>query len=416
MPLSDALARAAKPKAGKLTKFSDGYGLQLWAHPNGVRSWHVAYRFEGRQRSVTLGDYPELSLKEARERTRDIRRRVAAGEDPSPRASVQATARAPAAATFGAIKADWLAKVEREGKAEATRQKAVWLTGLLGSLDSRPIAEIKSPEILDILKPIEAAGHLETVRRLRSTASRIFRYAAALGAVEHDPAALLLGAVAAPKPVHRAAILEPRAFGALLRAIDAYEGRASQVREALQLLALTAARPGDLRLAQWEGEFDLDVGVWTVPASRMKMREPHKAPLARQAVEILRRLQKEDGLARPASPFLFPSPRPGRPLSENAFNVALRAMGFGKEDISAHGFRSTFSTMANESGLFAFDAIERALAHQDGSEVRRAYHRADYFEERKRLMQWWADKVDAMRADSRLGSVDAQPSATESVE
>jgi integrase len=246
--------------------------------------------------------------------------------------------------------------------------------------------------------------YLETVRRLRSTASRIFRYAAALGAVEHDPAALLHGAVAAPKPVHRAAILDPKAFGALLRAIDAYEGRASQVREALQLLALTAARPGELRLAQWEGEFDLDAGVWTVPANRMKMREPHKAPLARQAVEILRRLKKQDGLARPASPFLFPSPRPGRPLSENAFNVALRAMGFGKEDISAHGFRSTFSTMANESGLFAFDAVERALAHQDGSEVRRAYHRADYFEERKRLMQWWADKVDVMRVDRSGGT------------
>jgi integrase len=136
----------------------------------------------------------------------------------------------------------------------------------------------------------------------------------------------------------------------------------------------------------------------------MKMREPHKAPLARQAVEILRRLKKQDGLARPASPFLFPSPRPGRPLSENAFNVALRAMGFGKEDISAHGFRSTFSTMANESGLFAFDAVERALAHQDGSEVRRAYHRADYFEERKRLMQWWADKVDVMRVDRSGGT------------
>jgi integrase len=413
MPLSDALARAAKPKDGKLTKFSDGYGLQLWAHPNGVRSWHVAYRFGGRQRSVTLGDYPELSLKDARERARDIRRRVAAGEDPSPRAAVQAPAPAPAAKTFGAIKADWLAKVEREGKADATRQKAVWLAGLLGSLDSRPIAEIKAPEILEILKPIETAGHLETVRRLRSTASRIFRYAAALGAVEHDPAALLHGAVAAPKPVHRAAILEPKAFGALLRAIDAYEGRASQVREALQLLALTAARPGELRLAQWEGEFDLDAGVWTVPASRMKMREPHKAPLARQAVEILRRLKREDGLARPASPFLFPSPRPGRPLSENAFNVALRAMGFGKEDISAHGFRSTFSTMANESGLFAFDAVERALAHQDGSEVRRAYHRADYFEERRRLMQWWADKVDAMRSGSGLGSGETQPSEVE---
>jgi hypothetical protein len=219
MPLSDALARAAKPKARKLNKFSDGYGLQLWTHPNGVRSWHVAYRFEGRQRSVTLGDYPSLSLKEARERARHIRRRVAGGEDPSPRATAKGAAAQ--IVTFGNVKSDWLAKLEREGKAEATLEKAKWLAGLVAPLDRRPIVEIKAPEIMELLKPIEGAVQLETATRLRSTLSRIFRYAVALGAVEHDPAALLRGALAAPKPDNRATILDPKAFSALLRAIDA---------------------------------------------------------------------------------------------------------------------------------------------------------------------------------------------------
>jgi integrase len=396
MPLTDAQARAARPREGKLTKFSDGQGLQLWAHPSGARSWHLALRVAGRQKSVTLGPYPALSLKEARRAAQAARERLLAsagdveGGD-APGAS---------AALFGAVKAEWLESIERSGAALATRQKAIWLASLAAPLDARPIAEIRAPDLLALLRPIEAAGHLETARRLRAALSRIFRQAAAAGLVEADPTALLRGAIAAPRPVHRAAVVDREGFAQILRAIEAYRGRGGGqgggiVRDALLLLALTAARPGELRLAQW-GEFDLAAGVWTVPAGRMKMRQPHRAPLARQALDILHKLKGEDGQTRPPSPFVFPGQRPGRPLSENALNVALRAMGVASADMSAHGFRSSFSTLANESGLWAYDAIERALAHQDASEVRRAYHRADYWEERRRLMQWWADEVAGM--------------------
>lgn len=387
MKLTDALARAAKTKDGKLTKLSDGAGVQLWVHPSGKKSWHVAYRIDGRQKNETLGHYPEMSLKAAREAAREVKGRASAQP----------------VRTFGGVKADWLATFEREGRADETLARAKRMDKFSALLDRRPIAEIRPPDILNLLRPLEAKGKLETARRLRATISRIFRFAAAIGLVDSDPAALLGGVVAAPKPVHRAAMIDRKGFSCLLRAVDAYESRLL-IREALLLLAYTAARPGELRLAKW-GEFDLDAGIWTVPAARMKMRQPHRAPLARQSVDLLRAIMSSTPSDDPrviASAFVFPSFRPGRPLFENAFNVALRSMGFGKDEVSAHGFRSSFSTLANESSLWSFDAIERALSHQDASEVRRAYHRADYFEERRRLAQWWADQIDEMRGISGL--------------
>ncbi|WP_424360209.1 tyrosine-type recombinase/integrase [Methylocystis parvus] len=391
MALTDAQARAARPRDGRLTKLSDGRGLQLWAHPSGKRSWHLAFRAGGRQRSITLGDYPALSLKAARQAADEARARIAAGALDAPIAAAPAP-------TFGALKAQWLDGVERSGTAPATIEKAIWLAGLSRELDARPIAELRAPDILAVLKRLEAAGQLETASRLRSTISKIFRYAAAGGHVDTDPTALLRGALLAPRPTHRPALVKREDFARLMRAIAAYQGKGGIVRDGLFLLALTAARPGELRLALWP-EFDLEAAVWTVPPSRMKMRLPHRAPLSRAAVEILARLKAEDGQARPPSPFILPSPRPGRPLSENAFNVALRAMGFAGDEATAHGFRSSFSTLANESGLWNFDAVERALAHVDANDVRRAYHRADYFDERRRLMEWWAGEIMGMIGD-----------------
>lgn len=391
MSITDAEVRATKARDGKLTKLSVGHGLQLWAHPSGRRSWHLAYRAGGRQRMAALGTYPEVSLKAARLRAAEVRLQLAKESDP---AEPPAAAPAP---TFGAVKADWLDWIERGTAAPATKEKAVWLVSLTASIDARPIATLRASDILAVLRPLEAAGQLETAARLRSTISRIFRYAAASDLVGADPTTLLRGAITAPKPVGRAAIVDRPGFTRLMRAIDGYRGRGAVVRAGLMLLALTAARPGELRLAKWE-EFDLDEAVWYVPEERMKMRLPHRAPLARQTVEILRSLKAEDGLARPPSPFVLPSPRPTRALSENSFNAALRTMGFAKEEVCAHGFRSSFSTLANKSKLWAYDAIERALAHQDPNEVRRAYHRDDYFEERRRLMQWWADEISAMIA------------------
>jgi integrase len=382
MPLTDALARSAKPSDGKLTKLSDGAGLQLWIHPNGRKSWHLAYRFAGTQRSLTIGAYPDVSLKAAREAAARARLSISDGQDPSGRTIAIPTA-------FGAVAALWLAKVERDARSEPTLDRASRMIRHAAPLASRPITEIRPPDIVAVIRPFEERGHLETATRLRSTISAVFRFAAAMGLVESDPASLLRGAFASPKAVHRAAILDRQAFGELLRAIDAYQGRGPLVAAGLKLLALTAARPGELRLATWS-EFDLDVAVWTVPAGRMKMRQPHRAPLSRQAVEILRGINPGEG-------FVFPSARHGRPISENAWNLALRTMGYPSGMVSAHGMRATFSGIANESGLWSYDAIERALAHADGSNVRRAYARTDWFEERRRLMAWWSIQIDEMR-------------------
>jgi integrase len=390
MALTDAQLRAVKP-GPKLVKLSDGRGLQFWITPAGSRIWRLYTRSGGRQVSKTLGNYPDLGLKEAR---------VAAE-----RARLELTNAADFAgaeeALFSTVKAQWLDQFERSHAAASTREKAVWLCAHMGPLDALPIATIRGRHILDLLKPFEAAGKFETAARLKSTISRIFRFAAAHDLVDSDPTALLKGALIPPKPTHRAAIVEREAFARLMRAIAGYGGsKPSIVRDGLMLLALTAARPGELRCADW-GEVDLERAEWTIAAARMKMRAPHRTPLSGPACEILRRLKDESGRIRPASPFILPGPRPGRPLSENAFNAALRAMGFAQDEMTAHGFRSSFSTLANRSGLWPYDAIERQLAHQDASDVRRAYHRSDYFEERRRLMDWWGAEIVALIAGKR---------------
>jgi integrase len=386
MPLTDAQLRAAKP-ADKLVKLSDGRGLQFWISPAGSRTWRLYTRSGGRQVATTLGTYPALGLKEAR---------LAAERARLAQEAAAVAAVASEEALFSTIKAQWLDKFERSHAAASTREKAVWLCAHMSPLDSLPIATIRGRHILDLLKPFEAAGKFETAARLKSTISRIFRFAAAHDLVDSDPTALLKGALIPPKPQHRAAIVEREAFARLMRAIAGYGGgKPSIVRDGLMLLAFTAARPGELRCADW-GEVDLERAEWTIAAARMKMRAPHRTPLSGPACEILRRLKDESGRLRPASPFVLPGPRPGRPLSENAFNAALRAMGFAQDEMTAHGFRSSFSTLANRSGLWPYDAIERQLAHQDASDVRRAYHRSDYFEERRRLMEWWGGEIAAM--------------------
>lgn len=303
----------------------------------------------------------------------------------------------PEAPFFATVRADWLKAQEREAAAKTAR-KLAWLCEQLAPLDARPIDMIAARDVYELLKPYEAFGKMETAARLRSTASRIFRYAGQRGLVTADPTALLAGAFVKPKAKPRAALTSREGFARLIRAMAGYRlGESSIVRDGLFLLALTACRPGEIRLALW-GEIDLDRAEWAIPAGRMKARQPHRTPLSTAAVALLRRLEGENGTIRPRSPYVLPSPRLGRPLSDAAFNVALRAMGFAQDEASAHGFRASFSTLANESGLWAYDAIERQLAHQDGSEVRRAYHRADYFEERRRLMEWWAREIEGMAA------------------
>jgi integrase len=398
MPLTDMEIRAAKPGA-RLVKISDGGGLQLWIMPDGAKRWRLAYRFDGSQKLLAIGVYPAAGLREARAAREEAKRLLAAGQDPSIAKRLAKAARATASAnTFEAIARELLDKKRREAKAEGTLAQLEWRLSLaLPAIGARPIAEITAPEILGVLRSVESRGRHETARRLRATIGEVFRYAVATGRADTDPTGALKGALTAPTVRHRAAIIEPKAFGGLLRAIDTYEG-APETRAALELEGLTFVRPGELRAAEW-AEFDLDAEVWSIPAERMKMKRPHRVPLALQAMAILKELQTITGDGK----FLFPSIRSAaRCMSENTINAALRRMGFTKDEMCSHGFRSAASSMLNESGLWNADAIERQLAHVDNDSARRAYARADYWEERVRMMAWWANHCDKLRQGAEI--------------
>jgi len=393
MPLTDMEIRTAKPGA-RLVKFSDGDGLQLWLMPDGAKRWRFAYRLAGLQKVLAIGVYPATGLREAREARDAAKRLLADGQDPAIAKKLAKAAKAAANAnTFEAIAAELLDKKRREAKAEKTLSKLEWLLSLARpAIGPRPITEITAPEVLAVLRGVESRGTHETAHRLRATIGEVFRIAVATGRAESDPTGALKGALTAPTVNHRAAIIEPKAFGGLLRALAGYDG-APETRAALELLALTFVRPGELRAAEW-AEFDLDAGVWAIPAEKMKMKRPHRVPLAPRAVAILRELQASTGGGK----YLFPSIRSTtRCMSENTINAALRRLGFAQDEMTGHGFRSAASSMLNESGLWNADAIERQLAHVDNDSVRRAYARADFWEERVRMMAWWAERCEEMR-------------------
>ncbi len=299
--------------------------------------------------------------------------------------------------TFAGIADEYLEKLKREGRAPATLNKVGWLLDLSKpKIGSRPISQITAPEVLDVLRGVEKRGRLETARRLRSTIGSVFRYAIATGRAENDPTGALRGALITPKVKHRPAFLDPAAVGAFLRAIDGFDGQASTVA-ALRLLPLVFTRPGELRRAEWS-EFDFEKAVWTIPAARMKMRREHHVPLARQALKILLDLKEINGKGR----LLFPGTRSvERPISENTLNAALRRMGYAQDEVCAHGFRTTASSLLNESDKFSPDAIERALDHQMRDPVRRAYARSAYWKERVEMAQWWADYLDTLKSGAR---------------
>jgi len=393
--LTDATVRNAKP-GRSVVKLSDGGGLQLWIMPTGGKLWCLAYRFGGKQRKLSIGAYPVVSLADARAARDDAKVMMASGDDPSTVKRQRKAAKAEALATTFALVADeLLAKKKREGVASATADKLEWLLGLAkADLGLLPVASITAGEVLRVLQPLEAAGKLETAKRLRATIGGVFRYAITTARADNDPTQALKGAIAAPKPRHRAAIIDPVAFGGLLRAIDGFMGQ-PVTKAALQLMALLACRPGELRHATW-AEFDLDGGVWNIPAERTKVRRPHRIPLPAQAVAILKALHPVTGDG--AAGLVFPGLRSvSRPISENTMNAALRRIGFSQEEATSHGFRSTFSTLANESGKWSVNAIEAALAHIEPNAVRRAYARGDYWDERVKLMAWWADHLDTLR-------------------
>lgn len=393
MPLTDARIKAAK--AGeKPFKLPDGGWLFLIVNPSGSKLWRMAYRFEGKEKSLSFGPYPEISLKEARDKRDEAKTQLRAGVDPNQQRKRDKLATAISnATTFRGLAAEYQDRLKCEGKAPATLAKIAWLLSLvLPKIGDRPIAQISSPELLAVLKPIEARGHLETAKRLRATIGSVIRFAIATGRAENDPTGALKGALMAPKTKHRAAITDPIALGAFLRAVDAFKGQPETVL-ALRLLPLVFTRPGELRQSEWS-EFDLKKAVWTIPAIRTKMRREHEVPLSRQALAVLAELQVISGDGR----LLFPGIRSvERPISENTLNAAMRRMGYSQEEVCSHGFRATASTLLNESGKFSPDAIERALAHQDPNAVRRAYARGAFWQERVEMCQWWADYLDMLK-------------------
>jgi integrase len=398
MPLTDTAIRLAKA-TNATTKLSDGGGLQLWIEPRGSKLWRLAYRFGGKQKKLSIGSYPTITLAEARQQRAQVKRLLASGVDPGQQKKLDRLQKASSnASTFSAIAAELLAKKRREGKANVTIGKREWLYGLAGeSFGQRPIAEISAAEVLAVLRQVEGRGLIETAHRLRAAIGECFRYAIATGRATNDPTYALRGALQTLKPQHRAAILDANEFGGLLRAIEGLEGQPT-TSAALKLMALLFPRPGELRLSEWR-EFDLENAVWEIPASRTKMRRAHRVPLPPQALAILGILKPFTG----HSALVLPGLRTAkRAISENTMNAALRRMGFSQDQMTAHGFRATASTLLNESGKFSVDAIERALAHQDTDEVRRAYARGAFWDERVRMAAWWADYLDALRDGAKV--------------
>ena len=389
--LTDTAIRKAKPQA-KPYKMADARGLYVLVHPNGSRYWRWKYRVAGKEKVLSFGVYPEVSLAEARQRCDAARLQRRDGLDPSAERRAAKLANAEAGAnTFGVIAAEWLAK-QKVSMAPVTYQKAQWLLGLAGALDNRPMLEITAPEVLAILRKLESAGTFETTHRVKQRIGQVMRYAIATGRGERDVTADLRGALTPVNTTHRAAITDPAKVGDMLRTLDTYTGQPATCA-ALKLAPLLFVRPGNLRAMEW-AELDLDGAEWRIPAGKMKMKDAHVVPLPSQAVAILRDLERLTGGGR----YCFASLRTSkRPMSENTINAALRRLGFDKETMTGHGFRAMASSLLNEQG-WAPDVIERQLAHAERNKVRAAYNRAQYMAERRKMMQAWADYLDALKA------------------
>ncbi|MGE0184033.1 MAG: tyrosine-type recombinase/integrase [Parvularculaceae bacterium] len=392
MRLTDLQCRTAKP-GPKVRKLSDGGGLQLWIQPTGSRQWRLAYRHADKQKVFAIGPYPLISLAEAREARDEAKRLLLKGVDPNVQRKEEKASKLP----FRMLSEEYLEKLRREGRANQTMRKITWLMDIANSsIGDKPIREITAPMVLEALRILEDRGHYESARRMRSTIGAVFRFAMATARADTDPTIALRDALIRPQRISRAAITDPKEFGALLRAIDDFDGQPT-TRAGLQLLAILFPRPGELRLAEWR-EFDFEKAIWTVPAARMKMRRAHKSPLPRQAIAILRDLRAEIGEGRLAFPGLRSLEMP---MSDGAMNAALRRMGYPKDEVTPHGFRATAATLLNECGKWHPDAVERQLAHVDENEVRRAYTRGEHWEERIEMMQWWADYLDTIKTPER---------------
>lgn len=400
MALTDKAIRAAK-HADRPVRLFDGGGLYLELAPNGGKWWRLKYRFAGKEKRLSLGVYPHVALKQARERRDDAKRLLANGIDPSEqRKAAKATVTERAANSFEAVAREWFAAFSPKwAKSHSSKILKRLEHNVFPYIGGRPIAEITSRDMLGVLRKVEGRGAIETAHRTKQNCSQVFRYAVATGRADRDPTIELRGALAPARERHHPSITDPKAIGALLRAIDGYEG-SLVTKCALRLAPLTFVRPGELRRAEWP-EFNLQKAEWRIPAERMKMREQHIVPLSTQAVAVLKELEPLTGRGK----YVFPGARTnGRSMSENTVNAALRRLGYSKDQMTGHGFRSMASTHLNEQGWHR-DAIERQLAHAERDDVRAAYNFAEHLPERRRMMQAWADYLDALKAGAKVTTI-----------
>lgn len=395
MKLTDTKLRTLKP-TGKVQKLSDGGGLYIHVSPAGGKLWRVFYRFEGKQKTLALGKYPEVSLADARKLRDEARALIAQGVDPSAHkreAKAAAAEAADMANTFEAVARDWFSK-KRTAWTEGHQKKILSRleNQLFPHIGQRPISALETADYMAAVRKAEERGAIETAHRLAQLCGQVTRFARIAGIVKHDAAAGLVEALSHVQTTHYAAITSPAEMGYLLRAIDAYQGEPS-ICHALRVLPYVFVRSGELRGMTWE-EVNLDAGEWVIPAGRMKMRRPHVVPLARQVVKLLRSMRDYSG----TSALVFPSANSStRCISDMGLLNALRRMGYGKEQMTVHGFRTTASTLLNEQG-YNRDWIEAQLAHAEKNAIRDAYNRAEYIPERRKMMQEWADYLDGLRA------------------
>jgi integrase len=393
--LTDTKIRALAPREKPYKSF-DGGGLYLHVTPGGGRWWRLKYRFAGREKLLSLGTYPDTSLKLARSKRDDARSLLAQDIDPGARRREEKAARDN---TLDNINEEWIKAGCPGGKNRQLKIVTInqlrqrydkYLKPVLGKM---PIADIAVADVRAVLLKIQEEGHAETAHRVRALAERLFQFAIATGRAERNVAADLRGTLAAVVTTHFAAITDPEAIGQLLRAIDSYDGQAS-VQYALRLAPHVFVRPGELRAASWS-EFDLDRATWVIPGHRMKMARAHSVPLSTQVVAMLADLRSVIGEGE----LLFPGLRTHkRPISDNSLNAALRRMGYAKDEMTAHGFRTLASTCLHELG-FASGDIELQLAHLDQNKIRAIYNKAERLTERRRMMQAWSDYLDGLRSD-----------------
>ena len=378
--LNEAQAKNARPKE-KYYMLRDDRGLYLRVDTSGRKYWILRYYENQKARQLSLGPYPELSLKNARIKRDELQNARANGESISSRS--QKTPQ-----IFSEVAGLWL-KTRMKNKAENYLRTIHFRLNkyILPEIGTMPLKDIKTPVILQVCRKIEATGHEETARRVRTVIGQIFRFAIASGWAENDPTIALSGALSPRKNKHFATLIEPSDISILINSMKAYPY--TIMRCAMLFSIYTAARPGEIRRAEWS---EIKENVWDIPAEKMKMKRRHVVPLSRQAKKILDELRPLTGNGK----YLFPSPRnDGKCMSENGVRVAIRAIGFTKEQITPHGFRAMFSTIANENG-WNRDVIERQLAHIESNAVRGAYNHAEYMNERIKIMQWWADWLDSL--------------------